>query len=432
MDVFALDLEILSLGEMEFPMRLGHLLKYAVPGVLASLLQISGLNAADWPQILGPNRNGIADGEKVMSEFPKGGPKSLWHAEIGSGFAGVAVSGDRVVVFHRRNDQDLLTAYDAKTGQEIWSQAFHTSFQPSIVDDDGPRSVPTIHQGRVYALAAAGGLYCVDLKSGKPVWERQTQKDFRIPQSYFGAGTSPLVEGKTLIVNVGGDKDDAGIVAFDLDDGSTVWKSTREQASYSSPIALTIDNTRHLLCITRLNLVSLDPATGTERFRTPFGKRGPTVNAAIPVLIKDKLLVTASYEIGAELLSVRADTVEVDWSDEILSSQYTTPIFHQQAIYGIDGRQDGGPVTLKCFDPLTRKIHWSKPVGYATLIAADGKLLVMQTSGVLKLVELTTAGYRELGSASLLTGVTRALPAFSNGRFYVRNESRLKCVSLAP
>ncbi len=390
------------------------------------------VSAGDWPQILGVNRNGIAVDEKIADTLPAGGPAKVWQAEIGSGFAGAAVADQKLVLFHRLENKDTLTAYDAETGKEIWSQGFETSFIPQIVPDDGPRAVPTIYKDRVYALAPNGGLYCVDMKTGKPLWQRQTQKEFNAPAGYFGSGSSPLVEGKLLIVNVGGDKAGAGVVAFDLETGMTEWKSVNDQASYSSPIAVTESGTRHLLCVTRMNFVSLDPVTGKERFRTPFGQRGPTVNAAIPVLMKNQVLLTASYGIGAELLTIQPNKVEVNWNDEVLASQYTTPIVHDGMIYGVDGRQDGGSVTLKCFDPKSRTVAWTQTLSaYATLIAADGKLLVMHTNGLLKVVALNKKAYREIASATLLPGTTRALPALANGRLYVRNDNTLKCVSLA-
>lgn len=398
------------------------------------LLLVIGMAGAasggDWPQILGPQRNGIAadEPELALPEKPAGG----WEARVGTGFAGPVIADGTLVLFHRLDDQDTLTAYDAASGQSRWSQGFPTQFQPAIVEDDGPRAIPTLHGNRVYAYASNGGLYCVDLKTGRPVWKRQTHAEFQAPAGYFGAGSSPLVEGKRLIVNVGGDRAGAGVVAFDLDTGKTLWQAVRDQASYSSPIAVTIGDTRHLLCVTRLNLVSLDPETGEERFRTPFGQRGPTVNAAIPVVLKDQVLLTASYGIGARLLTVRPDRVDVTWSDEILSSQYTTPIVSDGLVYGVDGRQDGGPISLKCFDLQSRELRWERPgQTYSTLIASGKSLLMMQTDGTLKLLQLQGTGYRELGTAALLRGTTRALPALAGGRFYVRNESTLKCVPLA-
>ena len=239
------------------------------------------------------------------------------------------------------------------------------------------------------------------------------------------------MDGKRVIVNVGGDKKKAGVVAFEVTSGETVWSSIDDQASYSAPLIATMDGTRHLFCITRLNFVSLDPETGKERFRTPFGARGPTVNGATPVVFGQTVLLTASYGIGAELISVSTDGLQVVWKDEILSSQYTTPILQGDVMYGIDGRQDGGPMSLVCFDPKSRKVHWSSPRDeYATLIGVDGKLVVMHTNGELRLVKMSTAKYEELGKASLLTGKTRALPALANGRLYVRNEKTLACFDL--
>jgi outer membrane protein assembly factor BamB len=387
-------------------------------------------SAGDWPQILGPQRNGIAAGETLAAKWPASGPKSLWTVPCGAGFGGVAVADNIVVLFHRQGDQELLSAFAADTGKPLWEQGFASRFQPQIVEDDGPRCVPTIVRGRVYAFGAEGGLHCVELKGGAKVWSRATQAEFSAPGGYFGAGSSPLVDGDKVIVNVGGPKG-AGVVAFHADTGKTVWSVTDEQASYAAPIAAEFDRQRRLLVITRLNFLGLDPADGKELFRVPFGARGPTVNGASPVVVGNHVLLTASYGVGAKWVKVGSERAELVWEDDVLSSQYTTPIVHEGLVYGIDGRQDGGPVSLKCFDPVTRKVLWTKPdILYATLVAADGKLLIQHTDGTLRLAALERQAYRELASASVLKGTTRALPALANGRWYVRNERTLKCVEL--
>lgn len=392
----------------------------------------STAGAGDWPQILGPDRNAIARDEKIADKWPDNGPKKIWDAKIGSGVAGVAVMGETAVLFHREKNEAKLTAFNSQSGDELWSTPFSSNFRPQVGDEDGPLAVPTVYDGSVYALSAEGKLYCVDLKSGKKRWERKTHQDYGANGGYFGAGSAPVVEDGLVIVNVGGDKKKAGVVAFRAENGESAWSAVDDQASYSAPIVTTINGTRHLLCVTRLNFVSLDPVSGKERFRTPFGQRGPTVNGATPVVSANHVLLTASYGIGGQWLEVGDQSSRVIWSDEILSSQYTTPIIHEGAVYGIDGRQDVGDVTLKCFDPETRKEYWSQQgLKYATLIAADGKMLVMQTDGVLKLVKLTKKQYEELASAKLLTGTCRALPALADGRFYLRNERTLVCFDLS-
>ena len=370
------------------------------------------LLAGDWPQILGPERNGIAQKETLAGEWPKFGPQKAWEAPVGAGYSGVAVSQKIAVVFHRLGTKETVTALKADTGEELWSHGYPTTYRPQIEDSNGPRCVPVIADQTVITFGVQGVLSAWELKSGKPLWSRDTHAEFSPPDAYFGAGSTPLVDGKRVLVNVGG-RNQGGIVAFDLHSGKTLWHSTDDAASYSSPIAVTIDGTRQALFLTRLHFVSIDPATGGERFRTAFGARGPTVNAANPVMIGDDALLTASYGLGAKLVHLDKDGGRTLWEeDEILSSQYTTPIVDNGEVYGVDGRQDGGPVTLKCFNPETRKVHWTKPLKqYATLIAADGKLLIQQTDGVLRLAGLSPEGYEELAAAALFQSQTRAAGA---------------------
>lgn len=398
--------------------------RLSLPGsVLTCLLSLASANAGDWPQILGPNRNAIAIGEKLPDSLSEQSLKAAWKTKAGTGLAGVAVQGPTVVLFHRRGDDEVVTALNASTGKSQWEQRFPTNFQASINPDDGPRCVPVISGQTIVLLGAAGTLAAVDFESGKKLWQHDLQKEFQAPTGYFGFGTTPLVHDGRVLVNVGGERAGAGVVAFDLKTGKVQWKVGRELGSYSAPAIAAIGGQPTALVVTRLNFLGLDPATGKERFRTPFGARGPTVNAATPVISGDRVLLTASYGIGAKLLQVTPTSVDTVWENEILSSQYTTPIWHDGAVYGIDGRQDAGAVSLKCFEPSTRKIFWEVPnlSDYATLIAADGKLLIFSTGGDLRVARLQTTKYEELGRARVGGVTTRALPALANGQIYVRD-----------
>ncbi len=410
-------------------MRRG-LIPFAITASLA-LCGAATTIAGDWPQILGPQRSGVAEKETLADAWPKAGPKLAWEMPVGSGYAGVAVAQGVAVVFHREQDEETVAAFDAATGTRLWSQGYPTTYRPQIEDSDGPRCVPVIHDQTVVTFGAQGILSAWEFKTGKPLWSRKTHADFSPPDAYFGVGSTPLVEGKKVLVNVGG-RVKAGIVAFDLATGETLWSSTNDAASYSSPIAVTRDGVRHALFITRLNFVSLDPANGKERFRAAFGQRGPTVNAANPVMIGDDVLLTASYGIGAKLIRLGQDAAQTQWEEaDLLASQYATPIVDNGLVYGVDGRQDGGPVSLKCFDPQSREVRWMKPITqYATLIAADGKLLIQQTDGLLRLAKLSPEKYEELASAPLFKSQTRALPALAGGKYYLRDRTTLKCFEL--
>jgi outer membrane protein assembly factor BamB len=334
------------------------------------------------------------------------------------------------VLFHRRGDEQLVEALEAGSGKTIWTHSSASRYVSTIADDNGPRCVPLIARDRVVVFGAEGDLICLDLESGKQVWRRDTHDDFDVPESYFGAGSSPIAVGEHVLVNIGG-RTTGGIVAFSLADGKTVWQTTDEQASYSSPIRFEQDGTAHALFVTRLNIVSVDPATGRERFRLPFGKRGPTVNAATPLVCDGRLFFTASYGIGAMMVKPAATSAEVVWKNDEMASQYSTAIVHDGHLYGVDGRADAGTTQLKCLEAKTGKVLWSVPeFGTANLIYADDKLLAVKDDGTLVLAKVSPREYRQLAAAKVLSGTTRALPALAGGRLFVRDTDTLKCINV--
>jgi outer membrane protein assembly factor BamB len=399
-------------------------------GWLLCLTIAAAALAGDWPQILGPNRNGIAgNDEKLASKWPEGSPKQLWQASVGRGFAGPAVVGEQVILFDRDDDTERIQSLSTETGKPGWSQSYPTDFVPQYGRDDGPMSVPTVADGAVVTFGAKGVLSCFELSTGEGRWRHDTSTEFDVLEGFFGAGSSPLIEAGKVIVNVGGRSQKAGMVAFDLATGKVEWTAVEDGASYSSPIIATVDGKRRVVALTRLKCVVLDPTDGEVVLEFPYGLRGPTVTAANPLVVKDQLFLSASYGIGARLVKFQGDTV---WdSDDLMSSQYTTCIEHQGLLYGIDGRQDIPPAHLKCFDPVTQQVLWTKDgFGYATLIKADGKLLIMKTDGELVLAALNSTKYQELARTRLFNDTVRALPALASGRLYVRDTRTLKCVNL--
>ncbi|HTI50113.1 MAG TPA: PQQ-binding-like beta-propeller repeat protein [Planctomycetaceae bacterium] len=403
----------------------------AVLVVVAHLIHSTPADAGEWPQILGPARNGIADQESIVGSLPATGPKTVWQYDVGEGFAGVAVAGGRVVLFHRRGGEELVESLESQTGKPLWKRSFRATYAGGISPDNGPRCVPVVHEGLVFLFGAAGDLHCVALEDGKEIWSRAAGREFSVPDSYFGAGSTPIVDGDKLLVNVGG-KSGAGIVAFAVADGKTIWQKTDEQASYSSPVAVTEDGVRQVIFVTRYSALSIDPADGTVRWRFPFGARGPTVNAASPLAFDGHLFLSASYGVGAVFAKFDRKRAETIWANnDTMSSQYATCVRHEGFLYGIDGRQDVGSARLRCFDPVAGKVRWTKDrFGMASLILADGKLIVVKDDGTMILANASPEAYQELGQSRILKGTTRALPALAGGLLYVRDTETLKCVDL--
>ncbi len=400
-----------------------------------TLTLVTACVADDWPQILGPNRDGVVTGETLPDALPAGGFKTKWQHKVGSGFAGASVVGGSVFLFHRVDNNEVLEALATADGKPQWKQQFPTDFRPGFTSDGGPRCVPIVHKGRVYLFGATGGLRCVDAKSGDVVWKQDTHETLSAPEGFFGAGSTPIIEGDRIIVNVGG-RNGASVVAFALKDGAEIWRSVEDTASYSSPVATTVNGTRHLIVVSRMQTSSLDPTTGKVRWSFPFGKRGPTVNGSSPVVLGDKLLLTSSYGIGATYRAIGDTSATKIWSDtELLASQYATPVKVGDYLYAVDGRQDSGPgsASLICLDAAKQKVLWrQKNLDYGTPLAVGNKLLILTHTGQLIAVAANPSSYKELWRTKILNNSARGyrLPAISDGKLFVRDDSVLKCIEL--
>jgi outer membrane protein assembly factor BamB len=358
----------------------------------------------------------------LLDTWPASGLTPVWKQKLGSGYAGVAVAGGRVIAFHRVGDQERVEAFDAASGRSLWKTDFEALYRGGINPDTGPRCVPLIHGQAVYAFGAAGDLHAVS-EGGKKLWSKALYEDLGGDEGYFGAGSTPIVVGGRLLVNVGGRG--AGIVALEPQTGKILWQASNEAASYSSPAAVKIGGKDQAVFVTRLNCVLADPAMGSVQVLFPFGQRGPTVNAATPLVFGGKLFTTASYGVGSQLSALSASGAKALWADDdTLSSQYATPVEHNGFLYGIHGREDVGVAALRCIEAATGKVRWSEEgFGVAHLILAGGKLVIQKADGGLVLSAADPAAYRELASFRLTEEPVRALPALAQGKLYVRTGS---------
>lgn len=419
-------------------------------GMICCLWGSYRLHAGDWPQILGPQRNGIAENERLANRWPRGGPPQTWEKSVGSGYAGLAIVGSRALLFHRVHNEEVLEALDMADGRTLYRDASPSTFEPQMGSGNGPLCVPVIHGDAAITYGAQGVLTCVDFQTGRRRWQRLTHRDFNASEGYFGAGSCPIVVNDLIIVNVGGSRANAGIVAFSLKTGETVWKQTDQPASYSAPVLVHVDDVPLVMMVTRYQCQLLDPQTGSILFQFPFGQRGPTLNGACPIISGDRLLLTASYGLGTvygefDLLGFRP----IYRDEGPIATQYCTPILRDGMVYFIDGREDVPPADLKCvelaalrpkvrvsdqpqssFQP-TSPLKWvEQNFGYGTLLLADDKIIAVKTNGELLLIKPSPEELRVVSKCRPLRGVVRALPALSNGKLLIRNEETVTCLDV--
>jgi outer membrane protein assembly factor BamB len=396
--------------------------------------------AADWPQLLGPARNGVYTGPLATS-WPTGGPRKVWQKRVGQGFAGPVVVGDRLILFHRVANEETVDALDTKTGEVRWHYAYPTSYRDDFGFDEGPRAVPVVVNNRIYTFGAEGQLNALDLATGRRIWNVDTKSRFNVRKGFFGAAGSPLVEDGRVLANVGGmdGTKGAGIVAFNADTGAVMWTATNHEASYSSPVGATFGGKRTAVFFTRQGLIGLEPATGSVLFQRSWRSRtSASVNAASPLIVGDLIFVSATYETGAAVVRVQGSELKELWSsDEALSNHYATSVYYDGNLYGFHGRQEYNP-SFRAVALNTGKVLWSEDRFRAgTVTLAGDKLLIMRETGELVLAAASPQAFKPLARAQILPATVRANIALSDGFMYVRNgdtrdSDTLVCLDLRP
>ncbi len=392
---------------------------------------LGATTVSDWPQLLGPQRDGVYLGPPLAKVWPKEGPPVVWKREVGPGLAGPAVSGERLILFHRREERAVVECLDSRTGKAMWKGDYATEYRDDFGFDEGPRATPTIADGRVFTYGAEGRLSCWQLATGALLWTVDAVKEFASQKGFFGRAASPLVESDLVILMPGG-REGAGVVALDVATGKVRWKATGDEASYASPTVADIRGRRIIFALTREALVALQPKDGQIIFRHPWRPRGnATVSAATPLVLDDFIFLSASYGAGASLLRFQERGPVEIWSrDDALSNHYATSVQHNGFLFGWHGRQEQG-CELRCVELKTGKVRWSEAglkAGSVTL--AGEELLLLTEKGLLIRVPATPAGFKASAQAQILPSEVRALPALANGYLFARSKAQLVCLDL--
>lgn len=407
-----------------------------VPPVIAAFVSVCGTyigaaQATDWPQLLGRERNGTYTGPPLAATWPKEGPLAMWKRDVGEGFAGPVVSGERLILFHRVENKAVVECLAARTGKELWKASHATDYRDDFGFDEGPRATPTIADGRVFTFGAEGRLSCWKLETGEPLWSVDSAKEFGSRKGFFGRAASPLVE-NGLVVFMPGGRDGAGIVALDAATGKVQWKATSDEASYASPTVAAGDGKRIVFALTREALVALQPTDGRIIFRHPWRPReSASVSAATPLVVDDMIFLSACYGAGASLFRFKESGPEEVWSrDDALSNHYATSVYHAGFLYGWHGRQEQG-CELRCVELKTGKLRWSESgLKAGSVILAGDELLVLTERGLLLRASATPEGFKPTARAQVLPAAVRAFPALADGFLFARSEKQFVCLDL--
>jgi outer membrane protein assembly factor BamB len=411
-----------------------------------------GAVTSDWPCLLGPTHNEVCTETHLLHEFPAGGPKLVWEAEKGEGYASPVVAANRLILFHRVGDRERIDCLDALSGKPNWSFDYPTQYTDDWGYTNGPRSSPAIGDGAVFAIGAEGKLHCLDLATGKLRWQHDLTAEYKLKKGFFGVGASPLVEGDLLIVNVGAQGGPC-VVAFDVHSGKVVWNAGAQWGpSYATPVPATIHGKRRVLVFAggKSNpptggLLCIDPSNGKLDFEFPWrGNRRESVNASSPVVIGNDVFISECYGAGGMLLEITKDfQPKTVWANPNFGTHFMSAVEKDGYLYGVDGH---GPddAFLVCVELKSGKEVWRTqpewnesidtpdgprqlPTGTyrCWLMPADGQWLVLGEYGHLLWADLSAAGFKPLQRAWLFAAAeTWTPPVLSKGLLYVCQNSR--------
>jgi outer membrane protein assembly factor BamB len=343
---------------------------------------------------------------------------------LGAGFSGVSIVGNRLYTMDSDEQTEYALCLDAETGKTLWRVPIGPLFKD--VNGDGPRAAPTIDGNLAYVLGSRGHLRALDRASGDTVWELAYGEAFGSELPVWAFASAPLVEGERLIVEVGGSGERA-IAALDKRSGEVRWTAQEATIAYSSPIALDLGGLRQLVFLLQEKVVGLD-RDGQELWSFSWAPKAG-IKPALPVFVPpDRILVAASYDIGATLVKVDAKSgrsAEEVWSSRFMRTHINTSVALGEHIYGFDTG------TLRCLDARTGERGWAKRgLGKGSLIYADGMLIVLSERGKLVLLEATPERHRELAAHQVLEGRCWTAPSLADGRLYLRNHTELVCLDL--
>jgi outer membrane protein assembly factor BamB len=371
----------------------------------------------DWPRWRGPDLNGISRETGWSTQWPTSGPKVLWRAKVGTGFSSIAVADGRAYTMGntgRGAQQDTIFCFDAATGREIWRHTYAEKLDPNYYEG-GPSATPPIDGGRVYTLSKTGQLLCLDAGSGKVIWTKsvpeevakKTGKAAVVPT--WGFAGSVLAHDNRLYVNVG-----KFGTALDKN-GDVLWTTGSEAAGYSTLVPFTMAGKGGMAVFGGQAVAALEPETGKVIWSYPW-KTSYDVNAADPIIHEDLVFISSGYNRGAATLRINRSQAAKLWENKAMRNHFNSCVLIGEHLYGVDENQ------LRCVNLRTGVETWTeRSVGKGSLMAADGKLIVLSEKGELMVAPADPGAFRPAARAQILGGKCWSTPVLSHGRIYARN-----------
>ena len=379
-----------------------------------------------FPQCLGPTRDGIIPGGPLARDWRTHPPELLWRVPVGEGYAGFAMAGALTICLEQDGENELVVCRDLFTGATLWTHADRARFENSL-GGIGPRTTPAIVDDRLFALGATGHLRCLELGTGRLIWQRDIVKDAGASRPEWGIAGSPLVVNGLVIVHPGGQGH--SLAAYHAATGEPAWAAGDARAGYSSPQFVTLLGDPQIVIFNHDAVAGHALADGRPLWKYPWTHAAQHVSDP-RIVAGDQFVVSTGYGAGADRVQLSRDaqgewkTMRL-WHSQRLKSKFASLIFRDGFIYGLD---DG---RLTCIDLAGGEPRWKGDrVGHGQLLLVGDLLVVTAENGEVRLVEARPDAVNEVGRFAALEGKMWNPPALAPPFLIVRTEHEAACYRL--
>jgi outer membrane protein assembly factor BamB len=397
-----------------------------------SVVLVTRLSAADWPQWRGPNRDGITRDFSAPSNWPAS-LKENWRITVGEGHSSPVAAEDRVYLLTRQEEDEVVLCVDSASGKEIWKASYpaaYTMNSAATGHGKGPKSTPVLSGGKLFTFGINGVLSCFDTKTGKVKWRREFSKEYPSTSPLYGTAMSPIIVNDACIAHVGG-HNKGGLAAFDVETGSTRWIYQGDGPAYSSPVVATLAGVPQLVTYTQNDVIGVSPATGKLLWKVA-AKRPYDTNSVTPLVYKDLVIFSLDQKgIGAFRLAKQGENLvpQEVWRNPAVESDMNTPVLQGNRLIGFSYRKRG---QFFCLDADSGKTVWEGPGRSgenAAILNAGGFFFLLTDEAKLIVLKADARSYAPLKEYQVASSPTWAHPLLLGNRILVKDKTTLASLS---
>jgi len=388
----------------------------------------------NWPGWMGPKRDGWVSGFRPPIRWPKR-LERIWRVEVGTGYGSPLVEGNRVYQHARQGDDEVVWCLDLRTGEIKWRQSYAAPFTiggGAEWHGKGPKSSPVIAGGRIFTMSIAGILSAWDADTGERLWRCDEGSRFEKSHPYWGAATSPIVDGDRVIVHFGTDSE-GELLALDVRSGEPLWRQGKDGASYSSPLLVEIQGVRQIVEWNHQALIGVDSQTGRLLWELSFPHAGTDQNMPTPTFHQGSILLGGENRGLHRFDPQRHDgawRVEEAWHQPKVALDMSSAVVNGNLLYGFSHYGKG---RLFCLDPKTGEILWQGPArtgDNAMLLSITDHIVALIDDGELQVVAATGGGFEKVASFQVSKAPTWAPPVLLESGILVKDQTSLTRWSL--